>query len=272
MKKILCNLIITLAIIMMIISVIYIGYIALQWKKNNEISNLLDEVEILGAGEAENERIQQVQGLKEINQDIIGWLEIEGTNINYPVLQSEDNEYYLNHDYKGAEDVNGSIFLDYATKLGETSNYMIYGHNNKNGIMFDQLEKFKDYEFYSKHKTIRFTTEDSDDEYEIIAVLMTDAQNDFTSNNHDIEDNDFKYYSFNNINNETDFNLFVENCKQHSLYEIEKTAKFGEQLITLSTCEYSTKDGRLGIVAKKLKSDRVFFCVKNDRVFFLQFV
>ena len=258
MKKVICNLTITISIILMISSAMYIGYIMLQWNKNNRISNLLEEVKVEDARNSDgvegkdDTRMLQVNSLKEKNNEIIGWLEIEDTNISYPVLQSDNNEYYLHHDYKGAEDVNGSIYLDYKSKIGETSNYMIYGHNNKNGIMFAQLEKFKDYKFYNKHKTIRFTTENSDDEYEIIAVLITDAQKDFLmGTKQETKDNDFKYYSFENINNKDDFDFFVEKCKQQSIYEIDTTAEFGEQLITLSTCEYSTKEGRLGVIAKK---------------------
>lgn len=244
-KSKICNIVIFFAIILIITSLIYIGYIAIQWKKNDDISNLINDAEISNTSNNVNERIQKIENLKQINNDIVGWVEIEGTNISYPVLQTTNNEYYLNHDYKKEYDVNGSIFMDSNSIIGENSyNYMIYGHNNKNGIMFENLQKFKKHDFYSQHKFIRFTTAFSDDKYEIIAVVMSDAKSS--------DGNEFKYYSYNNIDNESDFNFFVENCKKQSIYEIEKTANFGEQLITLSTCEYSTEDGRLGIIAVKI--------------------
>ena len=194
------------------------------------------------------ERMLQVKKLQEEeNPDIVGWLEIENTSINYPVLQGTDNEYYMTHNYKKQKSKNGSIFLtkDYDWSI-PSSNLLIYGHNLNNGTMFQELLKYEKESFYKEHPVIRFTTENEDAEYEIIAVLKARVY-------YKSEQNVFRYYYFVNAETEEEYNEFVENAKKESLYSIDKTAKFGEQLITLSTCSYHVKDGRFAVIGKVVK-------------------
>ncbi len=191
------------------------------------------------------ERILQVEELQNINPDIIGWLEIENTNINYPVLQGSDNSFYLNHDYKKEKNKNGALFLDASYSWNPpSSNLLIYGHNNQNGTMFEDLLKYKQKDFYENHKLIRFTTNADDSYYEIIAVFNSKV---YYQSQKDV----FKYYYFINANDENEFNEYIQNVKQISLYDTGNSANYGEQLITLSTCSYHTKDGRFAVVAKK---------------------
>ena len=196
----------------------------------------------------QTERMLKVEKLQEENADIVGWLEIEDTSINYPVLQGTDNEYYMTHNYKKQKSKNGSIFLtkdyDWSTP---SSNLLIYGHNMNNGTMFQELLKYEKESFYKQHPVIRFTTENEDAEYEIIAVLKTRVF-------YKSEKNVFRYYYFVNAETEEEYNVFVENAKKESLYSIDKTAKFGEQLITLSTCSYHVKDGRFAVIGRKVES------------------
>ena len=194
------------------------------------------------------ERMLQVKKIQEEeNTDIVGWLEIENTSINYPVLQGTDNEYYMTHNYKKQKSKNGSIFLtkDYDWSI-PSSNLLIYGHNLNNGTMFQELLKYEKESFYQQHPVIRFTTENEDAEYEIIAVLKARVY-------YKSEKNVFRYYYFVNAKTQEEYNEFVENAKKESLYSIDKTAKFGEQLITLSTCSYHVKDGRFAIIGKKVE-------------------
>ena len=193
----------------------------------------------------ETERMAKVRELKEVNNDIVGWLEIPDTNISYPVLQGADNEYYMNHNYKKEKSRNGSIFLtkDYDWEI-PSSNLLIYGHNLNNGTMFQELLKYANESYYKEHPKIRFTTVEDDSEYEIIAVFRSRVY-------YQSEKNVFRYYFFVNAENEEEYNQFIENAKRESLYHIDATAQYGDQLITLSTCSYHVKDGRFAVVGRK---------------------
>lgn len=200
-----------------------------------------DEVE-----NAKTERMLQLEELQKQNSDIIGWIEIENTNINYPVLQGSDNNYYMNHNYKGEQTISGSIFLDKDYKWDpQSTNLLIYGHNIKNGTMFQNLLNYKSKNYYEQHPTIRFTTNNEDMQYEIISAFESKVY-------YNYETNVFRYYYFVNSNNENEYNNFVQNAKNASLYDTGKTAHYGDQLMTLSTCSYHTKDGRFAVVAKKI--------------------
>lgn len=179
------------------------------------------------------------------NKDTIGILKIPDTKVNYPVMQNKnDPEFYLSHDFYKNEDKNGLPFLDYRSDwLTPSTNLIIHGHNMKNGLIFNTLTKYKDKEFFESHKTIIFNTLFEESEYEIVSVFLTKIYNK--------DENVFKYYQFIEANNEDDFNNYIYNIKKLSLYKINSTAKYGDSLITLSTCEYSQEDGRLVIVARK---------------------
>lgn len=109
---------------------------------------------------------------------------------------------------------------------------------------FVGLINYKDEEYYKTHKTIRFTTNEEDAEYEIISVFLSRVY-------YKSETNVFRYYQFVNAENEQEFNEYVQNSKKASLYDIQATAEYGDQLMTLSTCEFSQEDGRLAVVARK---------------------
>lgn len=113
--------------------------------------------------------------------------------------------------------------------------------------MFEDLIKYKEQSFYEEHKQIRFTTEKEDCMYEIISVFLSKVY-------YQSDTNVFRYYYFVNAKNEQEYNEFINNAKKISLYDTGVTAEYGEQLITLSTCEYSQENGRLAVVAKKVKN------------------
>ena len=193
----------------------------------------------------ETERMLQVKELQAQNADIVGWLEIENTNINYPVLQGTDNSYYMTHNYKKEKSKNGSIFLDtnYNWNI-PSNNLLIYGHNLGNGMMFQELLKYEKESFYQEHPVIRFTTAEEDAEYEIISAFKSRVY-------HKSEKNVFRYYFFLNNESEEEYNQFVKNAKNASIYPIDATANYGNQLITLSTCSYYVEDGRFAVVGRK---------------------
>ncbi len=226
----------------------YIGYyIYNNFKSQNDdvLSNIaVDDKQIT---ETKTERILQLEELKKQNNDIIGWIKIENTLINYPVLQCEDNNFYMTHNYKKEYSAEGSIFLDkdYNWEL-PSSNLLLYGHNNKNKTMFAELLNYKEESYYKEHPTIRFTTLAEDKTYEIIAVFKSRV---YYKSEKDV----FRYYYFINAENEEEYNNYINESKKASLYDTGKTATYGDQLLTLSTCEYSQEDGRFVVVAKKVQ-------------------
>ena len=190
--------------------------------------------------------MKKLKELQKENSDIVAWLQIEDSKINYPVLQGEDNSFYMTHNYKKEYSKDGSLFLDkdYDWSV-PSSNLLIYGHNNRGSTeMFVDLMNYKEEDYYKNHKTIRFTTAEEDAEYEIIAVFLSRV---YYKSEKDV----FRYYFFINAENEQQFNEYVENSKKASIYNIDATAQYGDQLLTLSTCSFHTEDGRLAVVARK---------------------
>lgn len=237
-------------ILIFILSIFSIAYYFYNMNKNKG-KNILQDTKIdeEQVTEQRTERMLQVEELKKENQDIVGWIEIEGTNINYPVLQGTDNQYYMKHTYTKDYSKDGSIFLDKSYDWNiPSSNLLLYGHNNKNGTMFQDLLKYKEENFYKEHPNIRFTTIDEDCQYEIISAFLSRVY-------YQDEQNVFRYYYFVNAENEQEYNNFVNNAKKVSIYDTGITATYGDQLLTLSTCEYSQEDGRFAVVAKKVNND-----------------
>ena len=247
------KLIIILLLIIAVCSIILLIKIKLDEHIDNqkqiETSQVLNTIDIpdINITKEQTERMLQVQELKKENNDVVGWLEIADTNINYPVLQGADNEYYLTHNYKNEEVAGGSIFLDKDYSfIRPSDNLLIYGHRNTKGLMFEDLEKYADESFYNNHKTIRFTTVADDSEYEVMSVFYSRV---YYKNETDV----FRYYYFVNADSEAEYNEFVENCKEASIYDTGVTAEYGEQLLTLSTCDYNQENGRFVVVAKKIE-------------------
>ena len=238
-----------LLIIIFICSIGYICYYIYNSNKNKKDNNdILNEIEIdqTQVTEEKTEKMLKLEELQKENNEVIGWLEIEGTNINYPVLQGTDNEFYMKNNYKKEKSKDGSIFLDKSYNWDiPSSNLLLYGHNNKNGIMFQDLMKYAKEDFYKEHTKIKFTTNKEDSVYEIMSVFYSRVY-------YKSEQNVFRYYYFVNANNEQEYNYFVNNAKKVSIYDTGVNANYGDQLLTLSTCEYSQEDGRFVVVAKKI--------------------
>ena len=163
-----------LLIIIFICSIGYLGYnLYNNYKNKKDNDNILENVEIdtTQITDTKTERILQVEELKKQNEDVVGWIEIDGTNVSNPVLQGSDNDFYLNHNYKKEEAATGSLFLDKDYDFSiPSSNLLIYGHRNKQGLMFEDLMKYTDENFYKEHPTIKFTTTEEND-YEIMTRL-----------------------------------------------------------------------------------------------------
>lgn len=176
------------------------------------------------------------------NPDMVGWIKVEGTNINYPVMQTPNEpNFYLKHNFEKEYSDLGTPYVQEDCDIAASDNLVIYGHHIKGQRMFGALEEYKSQSFYEEHKTIQFDTLTQHNEYEVIAVFKTVA--------YSLEG--FRYYDFVDAENKDEFNAYVEKCKELALYDTGVTAEYGDRLITLSTCEYSSQNGRLVVVAKK---------------------
>lgn len=177
----------------------------------------------------------------EQNSDFIGWISIEDTKINYPVMQTPGSkDFYLKHAFDKSYSEYGVPYMQENCKLGLSDNCVIYGHHMQDGSMFADLCKFESEDFYKEHKTIHFDTLAGFGEYEIVFVFKTAAY----------AADGFKYYHFVDAADAAEFNSFLSSCKSLALYDTGESAEYGDKLITLSTCEYSRSNGRMVIVAK----------------------
>lgn len=233
---------------MLVVSLVTsIIYIFSEYRKDKKQEVVFEELEnIIVKKQSDNEEKQEdktnLQKLYEINSDIVGWLKIEDTNISYPIMQTEEKrkDYYLYRNFYKEYSQMGTPYIAEFCDVLESDNLIIYGHHINNNKMFGELEKYKNKEFYNNHKVIKFNTLYEDADYKIISVFKTVAHT------------GFNYYKFYNANSKQEFNTFIQKCKELSFYNIEETAEYGDKLITLSTCEYSSKNGRLVVVAKKV--------------------
>lgn len=185
-------------------------------------------------------------GLYEENSDLAGWLSIEGMKINYPVMQCGDDEYYLHHDFYGNEDKYGCLYVRKTADVNTPgTNFVIYGHNMRDGSMFGDLDFYKDEDFFKEHSLISFDTLYEERTYEIVAVFLSRVYRE--------DEEVFKYYDFYEADTQEEFQDFYENIKSMSLYDTGVTAEYGDTFITLSTCAYHVEDGRLVVVAKRVE-------------------
>lgn len=191
------------------------------------------------------EILEQFVSLYEENNDLIGWLSVAGTKIDYPVMQCEDDEYYLHHDFYGKESKYGCLYVKNRADLTEGTNFIIYGHNMKDGEMFGELDLYGEETFYREHPTILFDTLYEERTYEITAVFFSQVYGE--------DESVFKYYEFYTADTKEEFEDFYGNIKKLSLYDTGVEAKFGDTFLTLSTCAYHVEDGRLVVVAKLKK-------------------
>ena len=177
------------------------------------------------------------------NSDFFGWLKIADTVVDYPVMYSPDEpERYLHEDFDRDYSESGELFAD-ANIDPNGYHYLIYGHHMFNGSMFGSLPKYEEESYFNDHRIIRFDTMSERNEYEIFAVFYSKVYND--------DEDVFKYYNYANLDDESTYNNYVSNVKALSIYDTGITPVYGEKIITLSTCNYHTDDGRFVVCARQ---------------------
>lgn len=192
---------------------------------------------------AEPEMLAKYVPLYEQNPDLFGWLRIDGTVIDYPVMHTPaDPEKYLHTNFAGEYNFAGIPFVDGACSP-DSDNLLIYGHNMLDGSMFRSLMKYKDEAYWRSHPTIHFDTLYEEGEYEVLAAFYDRV---YYSN-----ETCFKFYQFIDAEDAADFDNAVANFRAKALYDTGVTAAYGDKLITLVTCAYHVEDGRFVVVARK---------------------
>lgn len=181
------------------------------------------------------------------NPEFVGWIKIEGTNIDYPVMRSPgDPEKYLRTGFDGEESRMGTPFMLPATNPETPSDHItIYGHHMKGGGMFGQLARYEDPAFFAAHQVIAFDTLWARNTYQILAVFRTSIGS----------DTEFPYYKYIDFYGEDDFEAYTLGAKAIALYDTGVEARYGEQLLSLSTCDYHEPNGRLVVLAKRIEAE-----------------
>lgn len=186
---------------------------------------------------------KQFEELHQINQDIVGWIAIEDTKINYPIVQTNDNDYYLTRNYKQEQSRAGSIFMDYRNDLLTVNeNIVLYGHRMKDETMFNQLTKYVDKDFFDTHSKVYFDTLYGSYDAEVFAVYYTTTDFDYIQTEFDSKE---------------EYKLLLEEIKEKSIFESNVEVNEYEQIITLSTCDYTLDpdEGRLVVHAKVVEKE-----------------
>lgn len=201
-----------------------------------EVQAIYDRETSSQEGETEGVR-SQFNDLHEVNEDIVGWVEIDGTKINYPILQASNNDYYLTRNYKHENSRAGSIFMDYRNQLKEEKNMILYGHRMKDESMFQQLTKYESEAFLKEHQEVLFDTLYESFDAEVFSVYYTTTDFDYIQT--DFESLD-------------EYQGLLDEIKAKSLHDTGIDVSQDDTILTLSTCDYSLDpdEGRFVVHAK----------------------
>ena len=255
MKKVLITFVRTIAIAVLIVSVGYLIYYISgdisDFRTNRDIEELKQE----GLHSKETENIPEetnapvvlksYKSLYEENNDVIGWLRINGTGIDYVVMYApEEHEKYLHADFYGNYSSRGCLYLSEACDPLHSDNLIIYGHHMKDGSMFGSLIDYQSESFYREHKNIKFDTIYEQHGYEVVAAIKTSIP--------PADEECFRYYAYTDENDPEMFAQYKEFIEKNALYDTGIELQEGDKLLTLSTCAYHTDNGRFIVVARQL--------------------
>lgn len=196
-----------------------------------------------------------MQYYKDINEDVVGYIELEGCDIYQPVVQGEDNDYYLTHTYYKGTNKAGAIFMDYRCRVEEdyvSPNIVLYGHNQEDGTMFGNLKDYKqDLDFYAENPIVTFNTEYGVGKYVIYAYFVTNALA-----RHDSNGEVFHYHDYiETMNDEYTFNWYLKEVYDRTQIITPVDVEYGDQLLCLSTCSNEFSNSRFVVFARKLRED-----------------
>lgn len=213
----------------------------------DDAPDVADEIEVKAPSGEKKHVLKRYKKLYKKNPDLTGWVKVDDTPINYPVMYTpQDNEYYLHRNFNKEYDVNGLPFLDAVCDPDDVhQNLLIYGHHMRSGMMFAHLLDYESEDFYKKHKIIRFDTLYDRREYEVVAAYRSQVYSENAGKNV------FKYYEFAGALDEKQYKQYVDGIKSLSVYDTGITPEYGEQLLSLVTCAYHVDEGRFVVVARR---------------------
>lgn len=174
--------------------------------------------------------------LKSINSDYKMWIQIENTNINYPVVQGSDNDYYLKHNFRKESNISGTVFVESANDIDNDKNIILYGHNMRNGTMFNNITNYKEESFFNEDNKISIIMNNTLYEYEVFSVYVKNVSEVNLAIGFASED-EFINYAYNEA--------------EESLYKKDVDFSAEDNLITLVTCSYEFTDARTIVVARR---------------------
>lgn len=201
----------------------------------------------------------------EKNKDYVGWIKVNNTKVNEPIVMDPGdvgadseyagdyfaNSYYLDHDLDGESARAGAVFMDYRNNFGgseadQSDNILLYGHNMANNTMFGSLRRYRqDYSFYDEAPFIELSSNYKDYQYIIFGYMITSGN----------ADTDFRYWDMEEFADEKEFNSFVETVRAGSMVDTGVDMKYGDKLLTLSTCYADEDNSRFIICARRLRDD-----------------
>ena len=241
-KKTFSRMITIVCLTVFVYSIYALGSIFYDYYHNRqvlaEVQDIYDSLEIPEEEVSYGDFRSQFFDLHKINPDIVGWITVEGTIINYPILQTKDNDYYLNRNYKGEDSRAGSIFMDYRNNVEEENrNTIVYGHRMKDDTMFNSLTNYLDEEFFKAHQTINYDTMYGSYDAEVFAAYYTTT--------------DFDYIQT-DFESDEEYASFLNEVEDKSEIEADFDVNADDQIVTLSTCDYTLDPdkGRLVVHAK----------------------
>lgn len=251
-KKIILKSVSLLAALVFICSAVYLScYFIDLGKQNSKINNIRATYELNREDYTYNEdgQFSKFDVLKKQNSDIVGWLDIPGTEINNPVYQTSDNDYYISHDMNKEYNSYGALFLDYRCDIDPKSlsqNQIIYGHNMRYGAMFGTLNDYRSLDYYKANPVINFDSLYETRKYKIVAMMITNSSVDSTFGY------DFTPYR-SSFSSQDEFMLWIAQCRARSLIDTNIDVQAYDEVITLSTCCYDFDNARFVIVARLVR-------------------
>lgn len=255
-KQIIIKLLFLLSFVGIVVSSVYIGNYFLTAEREEKV---IEASRDIWYGESENDA-QEIGGyvdssnkipselLKEQNPDFKGWITLAGANVDNPIYQSYDNEYYLNHNQNKQRSIYGALFFESTNVITEENvdrNLVVYGHEMKNGSMFGSLKKLKNLSFYKENSLIELTVNDIKANYRIYAVFILNAKKE--------DDNGYVYNIYRqNFINKSDFENWVNEAQRRSIIDTKVAVDYDDDILTLVTCSEDFPNARLVVMAKKL--------------------
>ncbi len=195
-----------------------------------------EETIVTEKGESYSYTRANFDALAEINPDVAGWLSLENTVINYPVVQGTDNEYYLHHLFTKEVNNTGCIFMDADNAKDFTDlNTILYAHHMRNGSMFAELEGYRDQEFYETHRELLLQTPSGNYLVEPFAGILTDGYTDYIQI--DFQDSD-------------SYLAYIDQMRSQSTFQSDVEITSEDRILTMSTCRYDVENGRYAVFAK----------------------